>query len=91
MKSKISPVFWSVIFMAAALALTLYVAVREKAYFCKLTRFTSPDIPLGPVTTLLFGVVVVMAVVLFFIPLKWLKYVFKALFALMFAWGVLVV
>jgi presenilin-like A22 family membrane protease len=38
-----------------------------------------------------FGVVVVMAIVLFFSPLKWLKYVFKVLFTLMFAWGVLVV
>jgi len=73
--------------MAAALALTLYVAVRERLFFTE-NEIISPDVSLAPVTLYFFGVVAVMAIVLFFIPLKWLKYVFKILFALMFAWGV---
>ncbi len=76
--------------MVAALALTLFVAAREKLFF-EANQIISPDISLGPVILYFFGVVVVMAIVLFFIPLKWLKYVFKILFALMFAWGVLIV
>ena len=72
--------------MAAALALTLYVAALEKPFF-ETNRIISPDVSLAPVTLYFFGVVAVMAIVLFFIPLKWLKYVFKILFALMFAWG----
>ncbi len=73
--------------MAAALALTLYVAVRERLFFTE-NEIISPDVSLAPVTLYFFGVVAVMAIVLFFIPLKWLKYFFKILFALMFAWGV---
>jgi presenilin-like A22 family membrane protease len=87
MKSKISPIIWSSLVMAAALALTLYVAVRERLFFTE-NEVISPDVSLAPVTLYFFGVVAVMAIVLFFIPLKWLKYVFKILFALMFAWGV---
>jgi presenilin-like A22 family membrane protease len=87
MKSKISPIFWSSLVMAAALALTLYVAVRERLFFTE-NEIISPDVSLAPVTLYFFGVVAVMAIVLFFIPLKWLKYFFKILFALMFAWGV---
>jgi presenilin-like A22 family membrane protease len=86
MKSRITPIIWSGLVMVAALALTLYVAVLEKPFFAT-NNFASPDYPLGGVTLYFFGVVAVMAVVLFFIPLKWLKYVFKILFALMFAWG----
>ncbi len=69
--------------MAAALALTLLVAAREKLFF-EANQIISPDVPLAPVTLYFFGVVAVMAIVLFFIPLKWLKYVFKVLFTLMF-------
>jgi presenilin-like A22 family membrane protease len=90
MKSKISPILWSSLVMVAALVLTLFVAAREKLFF-EVNQIISPDISLGPVTAYFFGVVVVMAIVLFFIPLKWLKYVFKVLFTLMFAWGVFIV
>jgi presenilin-like A22 family membrane protease len=93
MKSKISSILWSSLVMVAALALTLFVAVREKQFLIA-NQDIMPQVStrsLGPVTLYFFGVVVVMAIVLFFIPLKWLKYVFKILFTLMFAWGVLVV
>jgi presenilin-like A22 family membrane protease len=93
MKSKISPILWSSLVMVAALAMTLFVAVREKQFLIA-NQEIMPHVStrsLGPVTLYFFGVVVMMAIVLFFIPLKWLKYVFKIIFALMFAWGVLVV
>ncbi|MFC1942743.1 presenilin family intramembrane aspartyl protease [Chloroflexota bacterium] len=90
MKSKLSPFFWSGLVMGLALALTLYVAVREKQFF-ETNQIVSPDVSLGPVLAYFFGVVVVMGLVLFFIPLSKLRLVFKVLFALMFAWGVFVV
>jgi presenilin-like A22 family membrane protease len=86
MKSRISPVIWSGLVMAAALALTLYTAALEKPFF-ETNQVVSPDVALAPVTIYFFGVVAVMAIILFFIPLRWLKYVFRILFALMFAWG----
>jgi len=93
MKSRLSPILWSVLALAASLVLALYVAAREKAFLVA-NQDVMPHVStgsLGPVALYFFGVVVVMAIVLFFIPLRWLKYVFKILFTLMFAWGVLVV
>jgi presenilin-like A22 family membrane protease len=87
MKSKVAPVFWSVLIMAAALALTLYVAVQEKSYFTSI-NLPSQNIQLAPVILYFLGAVAVIALALFLVPLKWLRYVFKILFALMFAWGI---
>jgi len=76
--------------MVLSLALTFYVAARERVFFEE-NQVISPDISLGPVIAYFFGVVVVLALVLFFIPMRWLRQVFRAIFALMFGWGVLIV
>jgi presenilin-like A22 family membrane protease len=90
MKSKLSPFIWSGIVMVLALALTLSVAPRSQTYFEE-QGFASPDVSLGPIVGYFFGVVVVMAVVLFLIPLNALRVVFRVLFSLMFAWGVFII
>jgi presenilin-like A22 family membrane protease len=90
MKSKLSPFLWSGTVMVLALALTLYVATREKLFFEE-NQVVSPDISLGPVTAYFFGVVVVMGLILFIIPLSKLRWIFRTLFTLMFAWGVFIV
>jgi presenilin-like A22 family membrane protease len=90
MKSKISPFLWGSLVMAVSLALTLFIASREKV-FLEANQIVSPGISLGPVVAYFFGVVVVMAVVLFIIPLSKLQLFFRILFALMFAWGVFII
>jgi len=76
--------------MVLALALTFYVALREKE-FLEETQIVSPDISLGPAIAYFFGVVVLLGLVLFIIPLDKLRLVFRGLFTLMFAWGVFIV
>jgi presenilin-like A22 family membrane protease len=76
--------------MALALALTLYIAPKEKV-FVEENQIPSPDYSLAPIVLYFFGVVMVVALVLFFIPLRWLKTLFRVLFTLMFAWGVFIV
>jgi presenilin-like A22 family membrane protease len=90
MKSKLSTFLWGGLAMVVALALTIYVAYQEQLYI-KINQIVSPDISLGPIVAYFFGVVVVMGLVLFIIPLSKLKLVFRLLFALMFAWGVFIV
>jgi presenilin-like A22 family membrane protease len=90
MKSRISPFLWSSLVMALSLALALFVAIREKEYL-EMHQIVSPDISLGPITAYFFGVVVLMGLVLFFLPLSKLRLVFRALFTLLFAWGVFIV
>ena len=77
--------------MLASLALTLYVAAQEKAVLFHASQISSPNYSLPMVTIYFFAVVLVIVVVLLIIPAKWLKYVFKALFAILFAGGVFIV
>ena len=76
--------------MVLALALTLSVAPQGQTYFEE-QNFESPDISVGPIVGYFFGVVVVMALILFLIQLDKLRLVFRVLFALMFAWGVVII
>ena len=75
--------------MVLSLTLALYMAIREKL-FIEANQIVSPDISLGPVIAYFFGVVVVLAVILFIIPLSKLRLVFRILFTLMFAWGIFI-
>jgi presenilin-like A22 family membrane protease len=75
--------------MVLALALAFYVAGQEKL-FLEANQIVSPNVSLGPVIGYFFGVVLVLALVLFFIPISKLQLIFRVLFALMFAWGVFV-
>ncbi len=76
--------------MAVALALSLFIATYEKV-FVEEQQIVSPDVSLWPILLYFFGVVVVVVVILFFIPLNKLRFFFRILFALMFAWGVFIV
>jgi presenilin-like A22 family membrane protease len=76
--------------MALALGLTFFTASREKL-FVEAQQVVSPDISLGPIIAYFFGAVAVIGLILFLIPVNKLKWVFRVLFALMFAWGVLIV
>jgi presenilin-like A22 family membrane protease len=90
MKFKLSPYLWSGFVMVAALALSLFVANLNKP------SLVSGDIPyqsssLSFILIYFFVAIAVIAVVLFFIPLRLLKQVFRIIFAFMFAWGVFIV
>jgi presenilin-like A22 family membrane protease len=89
MKIKSNPYLWSGLVMASSLALALFIAVHFKVVL-EASQIDSPDVSLGGVTLYFFGVVAVMALVLFIIPLSKLKWVFRILFAFMYAWGVFI-
>jgi presenilin-like A22 family membrane protease len=90
MKFKIGPYLWSVLVMVLALALSLFVATHEKV-FAEEQQIVSPDVSLWPVLLYFFGVVAVVAIILFIIPLKKIRLLFRLLFAFMFAWGIFIV
>ena len=58
------------------------------------TGVVTPEVPatssLGPILLYFAGLIVVVGLVLFFIPLSALKYLFRLLFALLFTWGVFI-
>jgi presenilin-like A22 family membrane protease len=90
MKLKLSPYLWSCLMMVLGLALSLFVASLNKP------SLVAGEIPyqsssLWLILTYFFVAVVVIAIVLFIIPLNKLKLVFRVIFAVMFAWGVFIV
>jgi presenilin-like A22 family membrane protease len=89
MKIKSNPYIWSGLVLAVSLALALFIASNFKV-IVEASQIDSPDVSLGGVTLYFFGVVAVMALVLFIIPLSKLKWVFRILFAFMYAWGVFI-
>jgi presenilin-like A22 family membrane protease len=90
MKPKLSPFLCGSLMMVLGLALTFYVASQEKL-FLEANQIVFPSISLGPVVAYFFGVVAVLALVLFIIPLRKLQLTFRVLFALVFAWGLFIV
>lgn len=90
MKSRLFTYLWSAAVMLASLAFTLFIASQQKI-FVEEEGIVSPDVQAAPVTLYFFGVVAVVAVVLFFIPLSKLKYVFRGLFTVMYGWGAFVI
>lgn len=90
MKIRIGPYLWSALIYIAALALALYVAPSNQPVY-EGGGLPAQTTPLWWILGYFFAAVVVVAVVLFVIPLRFLKYVFRIIFALMFGWGVLIV
>ncbi len=90
MKIRIGPYLWSALVFIAGLALALFVAHYNQPAM-EGGGVPYQTTPLWLILTYFFIAVIIIAVVLFVIPLKFLKYVFRAIFALMFAWGILVV
>jgi presenilin-like A22 family membrane protease len=91
MKSKLSPFFWSGVTMVLGLALTLYAASFQKVLVEEGVIPPSPDVQTVPVAVYFFGVVAVMAVILFLIPVNKLKLMFRLLFTFTYSWGAFVI
>ena len=90
MKARIWPYIWSAIIYVAALALALYIAPHNSPVYGE-SGLPSQSSPLWWILGYFFAAVVIVAIVLFIIPLRFLSYVFRLIFAVMYAWGILIV
>ena len=90
MKFRLGPYLWSCLVMVASLALSLWVAHFNQPSLAS-SDLPNQSTPLWFILTYFFVAVIVIAVVLFVIPLSKLKLVFRVIFAAMFAWGVFIV
>lgn len=90
MKLKISPFLWSGLVLVLSQVLTLFTAFREKLFF-EANQITSPDISVAPALGYFFGMVVLLGLALFFVPLSKIKIILRLLIAMMFAWGAFII
>jgi presenilin-like A22 family membrane protease len=89
-RSKITPFLWGGLTIMAGLALMLSIAPRQQEYI-ESHGITPPSVSSGFGIAYFLGVVALMALVLFLIPVSKLKLVFQLLFTLMFGWGVFII
>jgi presenilin-like A22 family membrane protease len=90
MKLKLSPFLWSGLVMALSLALSLFVAIQQKA-FLEASELPYQATSLWFIIVYFFAAVAIIVVVLFIIPLKKLGLVFRLLYTLLFASGVYII
>jgi presenilin-like A22 family membrane protease len=90
-KSRLEPVLWSSLLYLLGLIITFaYISPRVKEYLA-VNQIPLPEYSLGPILGYFFGVVVVMGVVLFLIPVAKLKLVLRVLFGFFYAWGIFII
>jgi presenilin-like A22 family membrane protease len=89
MKLRIAPFFWGTLVMAVTFTLGLFVAVHQKV-FVEQQGIGSPNVAPTPAIAYFLVVVAVLVLVLFLIPISKLKYLFRVLFTVMYAWGALI-
>ncbi|MBN1188546.1 MAG: hypothetical protein JXA46_02225 [Dehalococcoidales bacterium] len=88
-RTSLEPVLWSCLLYILGLIVTFFILPPEKAYV-EAQPFTMPEFSLLPVLGYFFGVVIVMGIVLFLIPVSKLKFVLRLLFAVFYAWGIFI-
>ena len=88
-KIVLPPVIWAGLILLAAEVITVFLALREQEFLEEM-EITLPTVSLGLPILSFFGAVVVVTVVMLLVPLSQLRLVFKALFAFLFAWGMMV-
>lgn len=86
---KPGPFLWGCLILVISQVLTILVAFQEKAYV-ELYHIASPNVALSLPLAYFFGAVVLWALILFLIPVKRLRVLFRLMFALLFAWGIFI-
>jgi presenilin-like A22 family membrane protease len=89
--TSLEPVLWSCILYILGLVLTFIYIHPEKQLIDSGVIGTPPEFSAPPILAYFFGVVIVMGVILFLIPVSKLKLVLRCLFGFFYAWGIFII
>ncbi len=89
-KRGLGPIVGSLLIFAVAQALTFLGAYEEKIYL-QANEIELPQMSFTPVALYFFGMVVLIGIVLWLIPVTKLKWALRVLFAAMFLWGLFLI
>ncbi len=92
-KTSLEPVLWSVLLYVAGLAFLFYYLFPsfKTSTVGEQIQPLQASVDLWPILLYFFGVVIVMGVVLWRIPVSKLKFVLRVIFAILYAWGIVIV
>jgi presenilin-like A22 family membrane protease len=88
-RTSLEPVLWACLLYVLGLVLAFLYVSPEKTYV-ESQPFTVPEFSLLPIVGYFLGVVIVMGVVLWLIPVARLKLALRVLFGFFYAWGIFI-
>ncbi len=92
-KSRLDPVLWSCLMLVLGFFLLFtYLAPKVAAYVeTNQIPLDQMQIQIIPILIYFFSAVVILGIVLFIIPVRFLKYVMQLVFAVLYAWGIVII
>jgi presenilin-like A22 family membrane protease len=92
-KSRVSfqPMTWSVILYLTGLIFLFYYLYPRVEEYIESNQVVIPDVSILPILGYFFGVVIILGLVLFLIPISKLKLLLRILFGFLYAWGVFII
>jgi presenilin-like A22 family membrane protease len=85
------PALWSSLLLILGVVFLFYYLSPRVNEFIESNQIAIPEASIVPILIYFFGVVIVLGLVLFFIPVSKLKLVLRMLFALLYAWGIFII
>jgi presenilin-like A22 family membrane protease len=90
-RSKLDPVLWSCLMLALGFFFLFTYLQPKLAQYIETNRIPLVEISVLPILIYFFAAVVVLGVVLFLIPVRYLKYVLRVIFGVLYAWGIVII
>ncbi|HEX7475506.1 MAG TPA: hypothetical protein VF318_06015 [Dehalococcoidales bacterium] len=90
-RTSFEPALWSCLLYLLGLAFLFYYLYPKVQTFISENNIATPEVSIWPILIYFFSVVIILGVVLFLIPVSKLKLVLRILFAILYAWGIVVI
>ncbi len=90
-RSHLDPVLWSCLMLVLGFFFLFTYLAPKVAQYIETNQIPTIEYTLGPILIYFFSAVVVLGVVLFIIPVRFLKYVLRILFGVLYAWGIVII
>jgi presenilin-like A22 family membrane protease len=92
-KSRLDPVLWSCLMLVLGFFLLFTYLAPKVAEYVETNQIPleQMQIQIAPILIYFFSAVVILGIVLFIIPVRFLKYVMQVVFAVLYAWGIVII
>ena len=92
-RSRLDPVLWSSLMLVLGFFLLFSYLAPKVAEYVETNQIPleQMQIQIVPILIYFFSAVVILGIVLFIIPVRFLKYVLRAVFAVLYTWGIVII
>jgi presenilin-like A22 family membrane protease len=90
-RSNLDPVLWSSLMLVLGFFFLFTYLQPKVAKYIEANQIPLVEFSVLPVLIYFFAAVVVLGIVLFVIPVRYLKYVLRLIFGVLYAWGIVII